>query len=229
MILFSQTRIISSTQKPVAAGYTVTAEGAMMVADYTGGVFGVRQSITPSTTERFVGISYDSQTPLTTLPVLNEVTVASGTATILYTPVAGTIRVSYKATNAALTVAAGAPAAGEYSITGTTITVNAADNGKVLVVTYEYTPTVVQSIALQGNTLPGGPAGQYLGQVGLITAGEVYTSKWDTTVDWSGATPLIPRVGANGNVTLGGTGFIINGYVSALPSATSPWIGITLL
>jgi hypothetical protein len=84
-------------------------------------------------------------------------TVASGTATLSSAPVAGTTTSVFyldgtRDNGTPLTVTASAPTAGQYSISGTTITVDTADNGKQIVVWYTYaTPNTATKFSMKAN------------------------------------------------------------------------------
>jgi hypothetical protein len=88
-----------------------------------------------------------------------EVWTVSGASSITLSnpPVAGTTPTVYylkdqRDNGTALTKVASAPTAGQYSITGSTITVNSADNGKQLVVWYQYaTPSTTTKFSMKAN------------------------------------------------------------------------------
>lgn len=189
MLYFPQTRVELSTERAVALGHQITVEGAALVADLTGGIYGVKQSAGVAD-EKFVGVSVNQVTSMFSTPTIQTLAVGTGNSILLpQTPIAGTVRVVRQADGQVYTEA-GAPGATAYDVDGTNpakFNFLVGDLGKFFVITYRYAPTLAQSMALQGNVLPGGPAGQYLGQVGVITRGDVYTSHWDTTADWSTA------------------------------------------
>lgn len=201
MLYFPQTSIEISRERPVALGSQITAEGAALVAATVGGQFGVKQS-TGGAGEVFQGVSINSVTGLTQVPFIESAVPGSDNAIVLHAePLGGTVRVFRKDTGAALASAATADA--------THYAVDAGNPKKFLFdaslaaveiqVVYSYAPTLAQAVALQGNVLPGGPAGQYLGQVGVVTRGDVYTDQWDTAADWSN--PVGVKLGANGKFT----------------------------
>ena len=83
MLDFTKTRILESLEVAVQTGFTVTAEGQALVADYTGGVFGVRPSSSTST-DQFYGVSIAQQLTLLYLPYFETIVapVYASTATI---------------------------------------------------------------------------------------------------------------------------------------------------
>lgn len=84
-------------------------------------------------------------------------TVSAGAATLTQTPVAGTnISVFYlqgtRDNGTALTSTASSPTAGQYSITGKDLTFNTGDNGKQVVVWYQYaSPTTTTKFSMKAN------------------------------------------------------------------------------
>ena len=188
MLYFPQTSIEISKERAVALGHQITAEGAALVGDLTGGIYGVKLS-TGNAGEKLAGVSLNQVTSLVAVPKIEVLTVGAGNSMLLGAePIPGTLRV-VRADGQVYTEA-GTPGATAYDVDNANprkLNFVVGDLGKGYTVTYRYAPTLVQAMAIQGNTLPGGPAGQYLGQVGVITRGDVYTSEWDTTADWSTA------------------------------------------
>jgi len=82
-------------------------------------------------------------------------TVTGGSATLSQTPLAGTNPSVYflngtRDNGTALTKTASAPTAGQYSISGTTLTFNTADNNKQVVVWYQHaTPSTVTKFSVK--------------------------------------------------------------------------------
>jgi len=217
--------ITDSVERPVAAGYTVSAEGQALVADTTDGVFGVKPS-TGASGEKFAGVALSQQLTLEYLPIVEEFVVAEDeiTVTLSHTPVGGTLRVL--GNGSALAVGTPAGDATKYSISGSVITVNTALKGKSVVVAYRYAPTVIEAKTIQGDIPPGGAASLTLNSVGVIRRGDIFTSEYDTSVDWTGDPDV--ALGANGLFTVGGSGTEINAVVIQVPSATDPFLGLEL-
>jgi hypothetical protein len=228
MLYFPNTRIESSVERAVASGVTIQAEGIALVADYTGGVFGVKPS-TGGAGDKFVGVAFNRPIDLFSVARIDSGVVPVGLTLLVGQPImAGTLRVVNASTNAALTVVPGAPAAGEVQIdpgNPAQLNFNAAQAGITARATYRFAPTVAQSVAMQGMQDPGGPAGHYLGQIGVVRAGDVFTDQFDTTADWNSGT-IDLKLGANGLFTNGGAGVSVPGYVLAVPSEGSATLGI---
>jgi hypothetical protein len=142
---------------------------------------------------------------------------ASGSVSLAQTPVAGQIVVVNAASGAVIAITGG------VSLTGKVIAGLTA--GLTVRVTYKYALTVVQARALQGDVQAGGYAGSYVGQVGLVKRGLIYTSEFDASVNWAAATAI--KLAANGQITnQSGSGATIKGYVVSLPTQDVPFLGI---
>ena len=225
MILFPSSKIVQSTEMPVATGFTVTAEGAALVADRTSGVFGAKMSAGVAN-EQFLGVSLAQQLTLLYVPKVESlVQGAPNTITLAKAPASGSLRVVDATTGTVQTLGA-ATNANEYSIVGQVITLPAAQTGHTYTVYYRYSPTTVEARTIQGDIPAGGAASLTLGSVGVITQGTVVTSEYDTSVDWSVANPVV-KLGANGLFTIGGSGVTVpNAYVTQIPSATDSFLGV---
>lgn len=227
MLNLAQSKIMDSTERPVATGSTVTAEGAALVNDAANG--GVKFA-TGASTDQFVGVSLSQQLTPLSLPKVEEITVpATGpyTVTLANTPTGGTLLVELSV--AGTDLAAGNPATTtmEYSVSGAVLTFNVAQAGLAVRVFYRYAPTTVQARVIQGDIPPGGAASLTIGTVGVITKGDIQTTEFDTTVNWgtvSATTPI--KLSSGGIFTIGGSGVAVNAHVTSLPSADSPFLGI---
>lgn len=229
MLQFDKVRILESVEAPVQTGFTVTAEGQALVADYTGGVFGVKPS-TSGAAEQFYGVSIAQQMTLLYLPMVEEVVTATiapapttFTITLARTPVAGSIRFYDETTAAALTAGNPSTTANTYSLAGNVLMLNYAAQGagKRLTLSYRYSPTTVEVASVQGDIPPGGAANLTLGTMGVIRKGRIATTEFDTSVDWTVAAPVI-TVGANGLFTIGGTGQAVpNAVIVEIPGVST--------
>lgn len=223
MIYFPATKGNISTELPVDASSTISAEGQCLVASTPDGNFGAKPSA-GSGSEVFLGVAVSQQITLTAIPRAEAFTQgASDAIQTSFTPNAGTVAV-YDVTAGALLTGGGT----DYTQTGKDITLLAATRGHELLVHYTYAPTAVQARAYQGDIVPGGPAGAALSQVGIIRNGIVYTDQYDTTVDWTQANPVV-KTGAGGKFTIGGSGTTLtNVSVIAAPVANFPYLGLLL-
>lgn len=232
MLYFPQTRIELTVERPLVAGTTVNAEGCALVGSMTAGVFGVK----PATgagfpTERLAGVAINNPIQPLSLPFIETVTVsAAGLLVLSNTPIGGSIFVT-NAAGTQITSVGSNPTSGQYMADGVlanALDTNVSNAGQSFTVSYRYSPTVMQAMMLQGNVLPGGPAGAYLGQVGLITRGDVFTSEFDTSANWSTAVGV--TLAANGVFTATATAAnAIDGVqIIQLPTVGSAYLGLSI-
>lgn len=223
MLYFPQGRAYVSQEFPVAIGATVAAEGLALIADTSNGSFGVKPSGGDSG-EKFVGVAISMQMTLTSLSrVETQVVPASNTLTTERVPSSGTMSVFDKTAGAAVPASGG----GAWSLSGSTLTLTSSQTGHEVVVSYKYAVTAQESMQLQGDIYPGGAAGFVVGQVGVVKNGTIFTSEFDTSVNWNVANPVV-KTGADGQFTIGGNGDTVQGFVVNVPSSTSPYLGLNL-
>jgi hypothetical protein len=111
-----------------------------------------------------------------------------------------------------------------------TLTCNTGDAGKTIRIQYRFAPTLAQAQFFQGDIIPGGDSGHLLGTVGIIIAGDVFTTEFDPAVDWNAVATAgtALTIGAGGIVTTGGSGGAIDARVISVPSAGSPYLGLSV-
>lgn len=222
MLYLPLSKFPDSAETVVAPGAVITAEGQALVRAPGAVSTGVTPSMAADASEIFAGfaIAGVSAAPLVASyanKVEEFVVPASGSVTLAQTPVAGQITVFNVTTGAVVAITGG------VTLTGKTIAGLTA--GNTVRVTYKYALTVVQARALQGDVQPGGYAGAYVGQVGLVKRGLIYTSEFDAGVNWAAATAI--KLDANGLVTdQTGAGATINGYVVSVPTQDVPYLGL---
>lgn len=234
MINFSFSRFDRSTTRSTAPSTVIVAEGSALVVDST-----INNGVAPSqgaAGELFSGISISQQLSLYAFPQIDSVVVAAnGTFSTTFTALSGTIRVVdlTQGPDTALAVVASAPTTAQYmpvSGSSTQYSTNTANAGHTLQIFYRFAPTAAQSNGLQGTVLPGGDSGALINTVGVVIAGDVYTSEYDTSADWLATGNLTVRLGANGLFTTSGTGVIVpNCRVVARPTANDPFLGLSIL
>lgn len=216
-MLYIDTRIVDSSEAILAEGAQVTQEGQAMVA-----VPG--KGISPSTgaeNEIFAGFAMNQ---LCGIPVLEPYGIAveeflvdsSAKVTVQFAPISNSVALINLETDAAIA---------SPTVTGKTIAATMTAGMKVKVV-YRYALTNIQARAMMGDAQPGGPAGAIVGQCGLAKRGVIYTSCFDTSVNWAAATDI--KLAEGGFVTdQSGTGTTLAGaYVVKVPTAEIPFLGI---
>ena len=113
----------------------------------------------------------------------------------------------------------------DYTITGNVISFTATQKGATVKVCYNYPMTLAQLQMAHVNPIPSASA--QIGSIGL-TKGlcQVYVNNFDPSKLYSvtGANSRV-ALGANGILTIGGTGTVI-GQVIKVPTAADPFLGI---
>ena len=224
MIYFPKTRAQLSYEVAVASGVTVAAEGQLLVANTTLGVFGA-QPTAGASGELILGFAISAQITLATFPKVESFIIGSGfTYTTARTPQASTLLV-YNTTNSAV-ISAGASAT-TYALVGSVITFGQGAGtgncaaGQAVTITYRYAPSAFEAEALQGDITPGGTAAALLGQVGVIKSGTIYTSEYDTSCNWNATNPTVYSF-ANGRVSTTSGGTTLNAVVVSAPNSSGP-------
>ena len=229
MLNLAKSKIHRSVERATAG--IISAEGCTLVAGtQADGTFGVQPG-SATANEQFVGVALSQQLDLDYLPMVEELAVATVTSSAASkTIVGGSLKVVVASSGLVLVDGNPGTTTGQYSETGGVITVHTDQTDETLLVTYRYAPTVIEAKAIQGDVLPGGAAGAVLGSVGVIEIGDVYTSSFDTSVDWSTVAVDVPvTLGAGGVFTIGGTGSpIANAVVINIPSVDEPFLGLRL-
>lgn len=222
MLDFTRTRVVESNVFKVQDGFTITAEGMPLVADYTGGVFGVREG-TGGANEKFLGVSISQQMTLLSIPRYQTVVVPAGPTPIVITldrePLPGSLFI-YDETQAVVVAAGSSANADEYSITDKAVSLNTGQGGSTLRIQYRFAPTTIEARTIQGDIPPGGAADLTLGTMGTIVKGVVATTMFDTSVNWNVAAPEL-TIGSNGLFTLGGSTPVPGAVILNVPASGS--------
>ncbi|QBQ74463.1 hypothetical protein BcepSauron_083 [Burkholderia phage BcepSauron] len=225
------TKIEQSTEMNVAPQSVFTAEGQVVARAKGNTANGVFPS-TGQATDLFCGFAFagTSAAPFPE-PTYNKVETflvpATGKVKLSLAPISNTEYFAFDVT-------ANAPA------TGTTLAVDSITGltpGNTVTVTYKYALTAVQRRVLFGDVQPGGYIGDYIGQIGVITRGTVFTSQFDASQNWQAAGSDAAHtilMGAGGQVTMGDpaattpAGTPIPGaYVLSVPGSDIPFLGLS--
>lgn len=195
-------------------------EGQAMVNVIVNGV-GYATPSTGAAGEAFLGFSLLKTSAVPVLPTtyikVEELVIPiSGIVTASLTPLASTAFAYDKATGASIAVA---------SVTGTAVGLGAINAGKTARIQYRYTLTAVQAQSLVGSAQPGGYSGVMVGSVGVGKEGTIYTSHFNSGVDFAAATAI--KIDANGRLTdQTGAGTTIRAVVKSLPTVDRPFLGL---
>ncbi len=234
MLLHTKNRVVDSAERAVASGTTITAEGCALVADYTDGVFGVKPST--SSAAPFVGVARAQQlTPLLASKVERFTVGASKVVTLSKIPTAYTsLRIYDVTADADLAVDSTGPASSILAVltaATATVTTHSTQVGHELEFSYRYVPSAQDALDLQGNIPAGGAASLILDSVEVIEIGDVYTSEYDPTADYTDTSKsvCIMAGGLFTNVTPDGTHAAVRAVIIEVPSADSAWLGLRLL
>lgn len=219
MIDQKYTRIFDGEQRQVETAAFIADEGQALVFVKEGLDTVVRPS-TGVAGEVFAGIAQARNVAPLFVPFVYEGVISPAGIELPRLPIAGQILVSIAGNKA--TIGAGTPAAaGAVKLDGSTVTFHAADNGKEVFIQFMYEPTVNEARQFKGDVAVGGLSVNSQGVVGVITRGDVATSFYDASVDWSGA--LTVNLGADGKFTVGGTGVqLSNVTVLKSPAGGNP-------
>ena len=131
-------------------------------------------------------------------------------------------------------IGAGLDTATEYGLDadGRSIVVINALAGTQFFIAFRYAPTAVELVQRFGDVIWPQSSTQ-LHRIGVIATGDLYTTNFDTSVDWSTidtlATAEVLRAGPNGRFTVNAAGAICrNTMVIAAPTAAQPFLGIKI-
>lgn len=213
MIDFTQSILLDAIEHKLLDGFMFEHEGQAAVMDYSQGEPGIRPAVATDadTDVAFFGIAVGQVMTDFDAPMIQKI-VGAASVQLKKAPIAGQLAV-LDDTGAHLTVVAAgtAPAAGEVSVDGDVLTMNAAEVGKKFTVVMRYTLTARESAARQGHNPPGNAGPQQNGRMGVVRAGRLATDQWDASADWSkaGLAGNEVRVGANGKFTVGGSGVVV--------------------
>lgn len=216
MLVQKYTRLFLTEHRAVQDGLFLTEEGIALVAVKQGNETVVRPS-TGAEGEVFAGFSLARNSPPAILPWVGEGRVPSTLQIELpRLPLAGQILI--KVGGEVRTIVADAPEAGEVKLAARIVTFHADDEDAEYTVQMQYEPTVTEARTLIGDAPIGGVPSGAQDQIGVITRGDVATTLYDASADFSGV--MTPRLGADGRLTVGGTGTLLtNVQVISAPSA----------
>lgn len=218
MLYMPLSKFIDSNEAVTAAGFYPTEEGIALARDKNNQAAGVRTATGDWDTEIFAGFSLMG----TVGAAVNEDTATKVESFLV--PEGGSVSLQFPPLLAEVGVrnVTKSEAVEDAVVSGNQVTGLPA--GDTVTITYRYQLSWVQMQAMQGHANPGGYAGNQVWQVGVAKRGLLYTSCFDTTVDW--ATTEYVTVAANGHLTAGDADSNINARILALPNTDIPYLGI---
>lgn len=232
MIILQATRITRTDFKPMVRGEVITEEGGAMVAVKENGVLCVRNA-TGLADEAFVGVSYSRHLPPHLLPKVETFIIPeNGIVELERTPVLSQMLVTIDGTpirneDSYGDDAAAPDAVGKVNSVGNKLYFNVGDKLKSGSIQYMFEPTVSESREVGGDAPIGGLSANDLGQVGLIVLGQVGTTMFDASCDWTDV--INPRLGAGGFFTTKGNGPILkNVFVLNAPAVGSEFLELDI-
>jgi len=227
MIEQKYTRIFNTEHRPVETGVVIPDEGVALVYVKEAERTVVRPS-TGAAGELFAGLSMSRNAPPLFIPLVLEDVVNGGSLELPRTPMAGQILV--RVGGVALTIDASdtAPtAATSVSLDDNEILFHPDHEGAELFVQMMYEPTVTEARQYNGDVPVGGLSSSAQGVIGVVTRGDVATSYFDASADWSGA--LKAQLGADGVFTTTGAGAEAQGVtVIQSPTGSNPTLIVNL-
>jgi hypothetical protein len=229
-------------QKDVAAGNTVDREGVVLRSVLEAGNEKVQKADAAAATYSIAGFAISDNETVGIMPFVEDAVIPAApgphTIQLKHGNLVGavpnsSVRVWDRTTNADLAEVAGAPAANQVQVVALTglLTFNVANAGQSVRVFYRANLTVAEAKLRYFERGINNQAGAVFNTVAVGGGvGEIYTSEYDSNVDWSGAIPggvgLITS-GTDGIVTIGGAGTPIPGArVVHVPDPDNAMLGI---
>lgn len=224
MLQMRNTRLFKSHFEALASGSSIQEEGVALTYVKENGETKVEIGVAGN---KFAGVALARNMPPATLPMVETGAIpASGTGTLTRAPNAGQLLVKIDGVVAVLSTD-GTPAAGEAEVNGDSYLFNVADAGKIATFQYQYTPSVMEARMVIGDTPYGGLAANALSTIACVKQGEVATSFFDASADWSNA--LFCKVAANGVFTPATqSAGLQNVTVKNSPNAGNPFLVLEL-
>lgn len=227
MLLQKYTRQFLTEHRPVAPGVQINEEGIALVYVRVAGQSEL--AVAPSTGaagEVFAGFSWTRNHPPAYLPFVQEgVVPANGKIELHRLPVTGQIGVTVE--GVAVEVVAGTPTdATEVQLVVQELTFNSGSVGKTFKIVMQYEPTLVEARQILGDMPVGGLSSNHEGIIGVLTRADACTSFFDASADWN-SEELHPSLGADGRLTIGGTGTKVTSLVIvSAPGASIPFLTV---
>lgn len=213
-------------ERMIATGVTIGSEGVPLINVIENNTEHVK-TCTGVAGEVFVGFSYMHNVVPTVLSMVEEIKIPDASPYTVQLSrnnlVAGQISGRNLTTHFVIDATL---AAGKFQVDETTgvLTFHSDDAGRVLNMTYKYRPTVLEAKMMYPEAnININPAFEFLGKLGVIIVGEVYTDQFDAAVDWTTAGNNIYL--GNGILTNAGN-VKLGAHVTHAPSIDNPFLGV---
>lgn len=213
MLFQNATDIVQTQEADLLPGEVIHEEGVALVWTKEGGKSFLRLS-TGVQGELFAGFALARSMPPANMNRVEEFVIdATKKFTLARVPNAGALLVKIDGTKADQEATAAASAEGKVGVQGADLYFHADDIGKKAFVQYAFELTVTEARSYTADAPIGGLASNVEGRVGYIKLGNIATSMFDPTADWSADNVLTPRLGPNGLLTIGGNGTELKGCI----------------
>jgi hypothetical protein len=230
MFDLTKTHYTEAREYAVKAGQTITEEAQLLVfVDNLAGGMAV-QPCSTGAAQKYAGFALTDAMKVLTETVVDTVTVPTGGGTVFLgntNIVSGSERVVASVTGV-LTEDCASLGAGEYCLVDATgaISFVAAQQGETVTVTYRYNLTLQQSLERFHERSINNRAQDYFSSVSVLMGeGEIFTSMFDTSVNYTIGSLVYPAAGGKVSSVAGGASNAL-GFVSKLPSTTDGLLGI---
>lgn len=232
MINYQKTRFTKTDSSAVESGVMISEEGLALIAKREGADLVIRPS-QGAAGEVFAGFSYErTSRPDVLAMVAESVVVVNETFLMARAPIAGQLAVFIDGTKVTVDLAAEAPVDGTtVNMDGQELYFHASAAGKSLRVQMRYTPSLEEARTYgEGNEFGDTPASYEVGVCGRVVGGTLSTTAWDPAADWADESKLHPVLGADGLLTIGGSGTELkNLIIKTAPSQGNPYITVEFI
>lgn len=232
MLNYRNTIFTQTDSSPVAQGEIIQEEGAALVLLREGSKAVIKQS-TGAADEVFAGFSYERTRRPEILAGIHESVIGSDLMVRLErTPEPGKIAVFVDGSAITVEVGSSAPADGTtVNLDGSVIYVHSSAEGKDVRVQFLYEPSVSEARTYgEGTEFNQTPASADVGVCGRILGGEVSTNYFDVEADWADETVIHPSLGADGRLTIGGSGTVLtNLAIKEAPNSEKAFLTVEFI
>ena len=213
MLFQNATAIVQTQEADLLPGEVIHEEGVALVWTREGGHSFLRLS-TGAANEVFAGFALARSMPPANMNRVEEFVIdATKKFTASRVPNAGALLVKIDGTKATQEANAAPSAEGIVGVQGADLYFHADDIGKKVRIQYAYELTVTEARSYTADAPIGGLPSNVEGRIAYIKLGNVATSMFDPTADWSADNVLHPSLGADGLLTIGGNGTVLKGLI----------------